>query len=221
MLLAANRRRYEPILHNRIDLSSRVARARNVAYTSVCTRVSRDRRGITIGLLGLILASTMPVCAAPPSVATIDANARASGSRKDVAVRVGHTLFVTEWPAQVQRISADAVDRFVVVGLRVSGVKFHRALSRSAFAGEIAALVAETFRADPSVREVDVWASVPLTVGKGVVVSGDLAKPTSRTVFTVSVLRGESDAALRARLASGNGVYWDEEWARALLERGD
>jgi hypothetical protein len=61
-------------------------------------------------LLLAALITTAPSFAATPSVATIDASARASGSRKDIAVRVGHALFVTEWPAQVQRISAEWID---------------------------------------------------------------------------------------------------------------
>ncbi|MBV8116609.1 MAG: hypothetical protein JOZ01_01455, partial [Candidatus Eremiobacteraeota bacterium] len=77
------------------------------------------------------------------------------------------------------------------------------------------------FAAAPATEEIDVWASVPIEVGKGVVVSGDLAKPTSRTVFSVSVRRGEkpSEILARADQTTGSGVFWDEEWARAAFKK--
>ena len=50
---------------------------------------------------------------------------------------------------------------------------------------------------------VDLWASVPIDVGKGVVVNGDLAKPTSRTVFSLTARRGEGAASLQARAERG------------------
>ena len=49
--------------------------------------------------------------------------------------------------------------------------------------------MSETFAASP-VDEVDIWVSVPLVVGKDVIVTGDLAVPSSRSVFTVSARRG-------------------------------
>ena len=156
--------------------------------------------------------------AAPPGVDRSDALARASGNRKAVAVTIGRALFSNQWPAQILNVYADGARRFVVAGLRISGVHFHRALSRAAFLDEVRAIVARAFRASPPVREVDVWVSVPLSVGTGIVVSGDLAKPTSRTVFTVSVLRGEGSTAFDRRLRSGRGVFWDQEWKRDALK---
>ena len=52
-------------------------------------------------------------------------------------------------------------------------------------------LIARAFAAAPAAEEVDLWVTVPIAVGKGLVVSGDLAVPTTRTVFTLSVRRGE------------------------------
>ena len=147
----------------------------------------------------------------------MDATARAGGNRKAMAVKVGRVLFTTEWPAQVLNVYADGYGGHDVVGLRVSGVHFHHALSRGEFSSEIAQLVQKAFAAAP-IDEVDVWASVPLRVGKDIIVAGDIAKPTTRTVFSVSVQRNESASALARRLQQGHGVYWDQDWTHSTLK---
>jgi hypothetical protein len=147
----------------------------------------------------------------------LDATARAAGNRKDLAVGIGRALFRTRWPAQVLNVYADGFGGHDIAGLRVSGEHFHHTLSRAQFENEIADIVLQTFEAAP-VDEVDVWASVPLQVGKDVVVAGDLARPVSRSVFTVSVLRGERADALIRRMRASRGVYWDQEWARTTLK---
>lgn len=162
-----------------------------------------------------LLAQLFPT--ASPGVDRSDAYARAAGNRKALAVRIGTALFANQWPAQVMNVYADGIAGHEVAGLRISGVHFHHALTREQFAQEIVDVVGRTFAAAP-VEEVDVWASVPLRVGKGVVVSGDLAKPTSRIVFTVSVRREESAATLARRLRSGRGVFWDQDWAQTALK---
>jgi hypothetical protein len=154
---------------------------------------------------------------APPSVTATDAYARASGNRKGLAVTIGRALFRTEWPAQVLNVYADGIDHHNVAGLHISGVHFHHPLSRAQFISEIGDLVERAFAAAP-IEEVDVWASVPLNVGKGVVVAGDLAKPTFRTVFTVSVRRGEGTASLLSRMRGRDGVFWDQDWAKSALK---
>lgn len=168
-----------------------------------------------LGVLLLLLGNT--AYANAPSVADLDASARAAGNRLDVAVRVGERIFNTMWPAQISQISANQVGTHLIVGIRLWGVKFHRPLTRSEFVTEIAALVNEAFAAAPQAEEVDVWTSVPLNVGKGMIVSGDLAIPTSRTVFSITARRGESPAALAARAFQGSDVYWDEDWERTAF----
>ena len=153
-----------------------------------------------------------------PSVADLDAAARAVGNRKDLAQRIGESLFTTRWSAEVSQISANSLDGHLIVGIRILGVKFHHQLTRSEFESEVAALVYGSFAAEPSTEEVDVWASVPVGVEKGEVVSGDLAKPTSRTVFTLTVRRGETLEALRARIGGGDGVFWDPQWSRTAFK---
>ena len=118
------------------------------------------------------------------------------------------------------QVSANVLDQHLILGLRLSGVKFHAPLSREEFSREVLDLVAAAFAAEPSAEEVDVWASVPITVGKGVIVTGDLAKPTSRTVFTLTALRPDSPVNLAKRLQTGTGVYWDEDWARSAFKQG-
>jgi hypothetical protein len=155
-----------------------------------------------------------------PTVAQLDAAARAAGNRRDVAQRIGASIFAVRWPAEVSQISANDLAGHLIVGVRIVGVKFHRPITRDEFVSEIAALVEMTIAAAPATEEIDLWASVPIGVAKGVVVSGDLARPTSRTVFSVSVRRGENAAALRARLAAenGNGVFWDGAWTRTAFK---
>jgi hypothetical protein len=168
-----------------------------------------------ISALALLAQTLFPT--APPGVGRTDAYARAAGNEKPIAVAIGRVLFMTEWPAQVLNVYADGIAGHKIAGLRVSGVRFHHALTREEYIAEIATLVQKTF-ASSNVDEVDVWATVPLRVGKDIVVAGDLARPTSRTVFTISVRRGESSASFIRRMRQGEGVFWDQEWTRTGLK---
>jgi hypothetical protein len=200
----------------------KISRALLAANLQKCERILRNHISslvLFIATLGMLATHAL---AEPASIATLDSDLRAEGNRKDVAERVGDKLFASKWPAQVLKVAADSVDDHVVIGLRVSGVRFHTPLTREQFVGEIAALVRQTFAVVPlagsaKIEEIDVWTVVPFTVGKGVVVNGDLAKPTSRTVFTLSVRRGESPASMLQRMRNGTNVYWDEEWIRTQL----
>ncbi len=154
-----------------------------------------------------------------PPTSMLDARARAVGNRRDLAVRIGQRLFLTTWPAQILSVRVDGIGGHSVAGLALSGVKFHQRLTRSRFIDEIVGIVEASFAASP-LEEVDLWCSVPLSVGKGAVVSGDLAIPTSRTVFAVTVRRDESPSFLRARLQAGDTVFWDADWARKALAPG-
>jgi len=80
-------------------------------------------------------------------------------------------------------------------------------------------LIGTAFAAAPEAEEVDLWVSVPISVGKGVIVSGDLAKPTTRTVFSVSVRRGENPEAVLSG-GSSSTAYWDQEWERSAFNSG-
>jgi hypothetical protein len=168
-------------------------------------------------LYSLVLAAAL--IAASPSVADLDAHSRASGNRPDLAVTIGEHIFGTTWPAQVVQVLANETGPSLVLGLRLSGVKFHSTLTREAFDGEVKTLIARAFAAAPQAQEVDLWVTVPIVVGKDVVVSGDLAKPTTKTVFTISVMRNESAASIDARLRGGSNIFLDKEWAASAFAK--
>ena len=170
-------------------------------------------------MLAALLLTTARAMGAVPTVAELDASQRAAGNRLDIATKIGRSVFRVGWAAQVTQISVNTVGTHTIVGIRLWGVKFHRPLTRAAFTGEIAALVGRAFAVAPEAEEVDVWASVPIAVGKGVVVSGDLAKPTTRTVFSLTVRRGEPASSVARRAERGQGAFWDEEWAQTAFKK--
>jgi len=163
--------------------------------------------------LGTGQAGEATAAAPSPAVVESDAAARAAGNRKEQAYRLGLALFSRTWAAQITKVRIDAVGSHAVAGLELSGVKFHRRLGADGFAGEIAQLIERTF-ANSSVEEVDVWVTVPLVVGKDVVVTGDFARPTSRIVFSFTARRPAAEALRRLR--EGDGVYWDAPWKAGL-----
>ncbi|MBV9973409.1 MAG: hypothetical protein JO135_08750 [Candidatus Eremiobacteraeota bacterium] len=146
------------------------------------------------------------VSAAGPPLSVVNAHARSFGTRRDTAVRIGEQLLTRQWRAQILRIYVDGAGSHQIAGIVLSGVKFHRPLTRALFMDEVNAIVSQTFAASP-VEEVDLWCVVPIDAGKGAVVSGDLAQPTERTVFSITLRRAGRATASRA-------VYWDAAWAR-------
>jgi hypothetical protein len=119
-------------------------------------------------------------------------------------------------PAQLTQIRCDRVGARRICGLVVSGVKFKHPLDRRAFLDEVRGLIEGAFAESP-LEEVDLWTTVPLDAGKGVVVSGDLAVATAATVFAVTVPR-TALARLNGQLESGRDVYWDLAFAEALAK---
>jgi hypothetical protein len=188
-------------------------------------RISRNptKGALAVAAIALAMApfAAFPAAAHAPSVASLDAVARASGNRLDVATRIGQSIFEDSWAPQISQISANEADGHLIVGIRLWGVKFHRPISRRDFIDQVAALSTKALQAAPSAEEVDVWASVPLEVGKGTVVSGDLARPTTRTVFSLTVHRGETleRIAGKADAPHDADVYWDQDWAATAFER--
>jgi hypothetical protein len=144
--------------------------------------------------------------------------ARSSGSDVATAHRIAARLLARPLAAQLLRVRCERAGLHVDCGLVVSGVKFHRALDLAAWNAEIAALVENAYAVAPEVDEVDCWATVPLDAGKGTVVSGDYAKPTAATVFSITVPRA-ARRDVRARLAGGAGIFWDPAF-RASLSKG-
>ena len=144
--------------------------------------------------------------------------ARSSGGDVATARRIAAALLARPLPAQLLRVRCERLDRHVDCGLVVSGTKFHRPLDLRAWDAEIAGLIEGAFAAAPEVEEIDCWATVPLDAGKGAVVSGDYAQPTSANVFSITVPRAQR-ASVRARLAAGTGAFWDPAF-RAALSKG-
>jgi hypothetical protein len=143
---------------------------------------------------------------------------RSTGSDLATARRIAGALLARRLPAQLLRVRCERAGAHVDCGLVVSGTKFHRPLDVAAWNDEIAALIDGAYAAAPGVEEIDCWATVPLDAGKGTVVSGDYAKPTAATVFSITVPRA-GRGAVRARLAGGEGVFWDPAF-RASLSKG-
>lgn len=155
------------------------------------------------GIASVALASTI-------DVSQLDANARAAGNMKAVAVEIGDRVFSTIWPAQVTQVSANGIAGHIVIGVRISGVKFHGSMTQAEFSNEVDRLVSIVFVTAPKAEEVDVWATVPVATDKGAVVAGDLAVPTSRQVFTLAVRRGDDP--------SRDPAFWDKDWTRAAFK---
>jgi hypothetical protein len=143
--------------------------------------------------------------------------ARTQGTDLPTARRVAAALLARERPAQILWVRCERVAAHVDCGIVLSGVKFHRALDVAGWNAEVADLVGGAFAAAPQLDEVDCWATVPLAVGRGAVVSGDYAQPTSATVFSITVPRGHR-AEIAGRLARGSGVYWDPAFRASLAK---
>jgi hypothetical protein len=144
--------------------------------------------------------------------------ARSAGGDIVTARRIAAALLAQPLSAQLLRVRCERLGRHVDCGLIVSGTKFHRPLDQPGWNAEIAGLIDGAFATAPELDELDVWATVPLDAPHGVVVSGDYAKPTAATVFSITVPRA-ARGAVRARLRDGRGVFWDPAF-RASLAKG-
>jgi hypothetical protein len=144
--------------------------------------------------------------------------ARAAGGDRATAVRVAAALLADPLPVQLTKVRCERAAGEKFCGLTLSGVKFHRRITSAQFEAEVDGLIARTFAADPQIVEVDLWTTVPADAGKGAVVSGDFALPTSATVFATTARRG--DPATGPRTPSrGPNAFWDPAFRREL-ERG-
>jgi len=116
---------------------------------------------------------------------------RIAGNAPDVAERVAVALLSGGYPEQILKVRVYKTEPAVVAGIMLSGMKFHAPVDRQTFAADAADMVYRAFAADPKVSEVDVWAVVPIAVPLHADVSGDLAVPTKRTVFSAAVQRAD------------------------------
>ena len=150
-----------------------------------------------------------------PTQVEVNAAARSAGNRKAAAVALARILLAREWPAQLVKIRLDGVGSHLVAGLILAGTKFHRPLTRADFSAEVASLVERTL-ANSRVEEVDVWTTVPLAAPVGSAVSGDMAVPTSKIVFSVTVRRGAAAHGGVRSLLNGRAAFWDPGWLASL-----
>jgi hypothetical protein len=165
--------------------------------------------------LGIALAALVCGLSAPVGAATdYRAAGRAAGGDRPLALRIAHVLLARPLALQLTRVRCERAAGASFCGLTLSGVKFHRRVDTAAFRAEIDALVSGAFAVDPAIAEVDLWVTVPADAGKGAIVSGDFALPSSATVFATTVPRTSAGSP------SGNAnVFWDPKF-RSELVRG-
>ena len=166
-------------------------------------RVLRDRGE---ALMRQVLASSGdPSVAASEAAVHSIARQRIEGNAPGVAERVAVAVLSAGFPEQILKVRVYQTSQSAVAGIMLSGVKFHATVDRQTFAADAADMIYRAFAADAAVSEVDVWAIVPIAVAHNATVSGDLAVPTSRTVFSAAVQR--ADWALEQ---GGLGkTYWE------------
>jgi len=140
------------------------------------------------------------------------ARSRIEGNAPDVAERVAVALLSGGFPEQILKVRVVRTAPAVVAGIMLSGVKFHEPVNRQTFAADAADMIYRAFASDASVSEVDVWAVVPIPVASDADVSGDMAIPTTRTVFSASVRRDDW-----VREQDGLGVtYWEPGFLQGM-----
>ena len=167
------------------------------------------RRAISLVVAGAAIAGCLGAALAAP--VDFRAQERAKGGDRATAVRVAHALLAQPLALQLTRVRCERAGREGFCGLTLSGVKFHRRVDTAAFRAEVDELVRGAFAVDPSIAEVDLWVTVPVDAGKGAIVSGDFAQPSSATVFATTVPR-----ALAARPSAGANVFWDPSFRSEL-----
>jgi peptidoglycan/xylan/chitin deacetylase (PgdA/CDA1 family) len=169
----------------------------------------RVERGAGTSLFAAVLGASPTVSSGmPPDEVRAIARSRIEGNAPGIAERVAVALLDGAFPEPILKVRVLQLEPATVAGIMLSGQKFHRPVDRAAFAADVDAMLDRAFLADPSISEVDVWAVVPIPVGKTATVSGDLAVPTDRTVFSAAVPRTRW---LRAGGAAGV-TYWEPGW---------
>ena len=190
---AASRRACEPILRSRISAARRVALFASMA--------------------------AVPARAATPSVAALDAAARASGNRRDVATHIGDTLFRTAMGGRSesnirQRRGSSSRRRRTYVGREVSSAAY----ATKPLSTKWSALSAKRSQPRRKPKRSICGPAFRSSVGKGAVVSGDLAQPDFANGFRADRdTRRERCRTSRTRAVGGDNVYWDPQWVRTAL----
>jgi len=167
------------------------------------------RKATSAGFAVLAIAGSLGIALAAP--ADYRAQERATGGDRATAVRVAHALLARPLALQLMHVRCERTGNADYCGLTLSGVKFHRRVDTAGFRAEVDALVRGAFAVDPAIAEVDLWVTVPADAGKGAVVRGDFAQPSSATVFATTVPRAPG-----ARASAGANVFWDPTFRSEL-----
>jgi hypothetical protein len=164
--------------------------------------------------LGVAFAALAFGLSAAVASAAVDyrAVARSAGGDRALAQRVAHVLLARPLDLQLTRVRCERAAGESFCGLTLSGVKFHHRVDTATFRAEVDALVRGAFAEDPSIAEVDLWVTVPADAGKGAIVSGDFAMPSSATVFATTVPR-----ALAGSPSGSANVFWDPKFRSELV----
>jgi hypothetical protein len=141
---------------------------------------------------------------------------RSAGGDRALALRVAHVLLARPLDLQLTRVRCEQAAGASYCGLTLSGVKFHGRVDTAAFRTEVDQLVHGAFAVDPAIAEVDLWVTVPANAGKGAIVSGDFAMPSSATVFATTVPRG-----LAGSPSGSDNVFWDPKFRSELAQGSD
>jgi hypothetical protein len=168
------------------------------------------RKAISAAVAVAAIVASLGVALAAP--VDYRAQARAAGGDRLTALRVARALLAQPLALQLTRVRCESTGADHFCGLTLSGVKFHRHVDTAAFTAEVDGLVRDAFAVDPAIAEVDLWVTVPLDAGKGVVVSGDFAQPSSATVFATTVPRG------RAARPVADNAFWDPKFQAELAK---
>lgn len=153
----------------------------------------------------------MGLATAHAAAADYRAEARSAGGDRATAVRVASALLAHPLELQLTRVRCERAASAGYCGLTLSGVKFKQRVDTAAFRAEVDSLVRGAFAVDASIAEVDLWVTVPVDAGKGAIVSGDFALPSSATVFATTVPRAGA-----ANPSTGPNVFWDPKFRSEL-----
>jgi peptidoglycan/xylan/chitin deacetylase (PgdA/CDA1 family) len=136
------------------------------------------------------------------------ARKRIEGNDPAVAERIGISLLREDFREPIEKIRVLTVPAASVAGIMLSGSGLHGPVTETQFETDARSMALLALSNAPRVSEVDVWATVPQAVATGAVVAGDLALPTERTVFSLSLRR---DAPERR-------AFVDRQWAAGLIQ---
>lgn len=162
-----------------------------------------------VALAGMLTATAF--AAAPENPRAL---ARASGGDRLTAIAVAQVLLARPLDMQLTKVRCERSGDRRFCGLTLAGVKFHRSLNTASFDADVDALIRDAFATDAAIAEVDLWVTVPADAGKGAIVSGDFARPTSATVYATTATRASA-----IHPSTGPNVFWDPTF-RAELAAG-